>query len=105
MPPPGKTIVHKTYVHASCVDLLSPEVRSQVEAAERRAGVLRGERYNVIRFEPETVRVALLSLCDNSRVLATRKADDPRVILGIGQVIRADGADNLVPEVGLASRN
>jgi len=56
----GKTVAQRTYLHVSALDAAPPALAQAVAAAEERAGVQRGEAFNVVRFDPAGEQVALL---------------------------------------------
>ncbi len=57
----GKTVHRHTYVHVSCLELLEPEQRILALAAAQQSGLQPGEHFNVLRFESDLKRIALLS--------------------------------------------
>ena len=57
---PGKTVARRTYIHVSGLDLLEETALAQVAAAEQTARAVRGEQFNVVRFEDGSQKLALL---------------------------------------------
>lgn len=58
---PSKTVAGRSYVHVSCLDRLSAEVRERIEVAARTIGVVPESGFNVVRIEPDTGRFAFLN--------------------------------------------
>lgn len=61
IPTVGKKVHVHTYVHISCLELLEPEQRTCALAAAQQSGLQPGEHFNVLRFESDLKRIALLS--------------------------------------------
>ena len=56
----GKTVAQRTYLHVSGLAAADPVVAAWVAEAQDRAGVRRGEHFNVVRYDLAAGQIALL---------------------------------------------
>lgn len=85
-PIPGKTVGHKTYMHAETLPGTDATLQACVLEAERLAGIRRHEHYNLVRADAALPEIALLHYPDF--------ADDP--FPALRESWRVDLADSTV---------
>lgn len=96
---PKKTVGQHTYFHESCINLLDAPLQDTLRGAERIAGVHRSDNYNLVRYEPNTSRIAFLNYSNFFDEPFPTLKESWRVDLALGEVSYRTYEDSLNPPI------
>ena len=96
---PRKTVGQRTYFHESCISLLDAPLQETLRGAERIAAVRPSDDYNLIRYEPNTSRIAFLNYSNFFDELFPTLKESWRVDLALGEVSYRTYEDSLNPPI------